>query len=454
MGTKGEEIRPRLPGDTLITKEQIYDSICKIISDYAYAYSIDPSGTARIEWASESVFRATGYSMEDLQRDPYLLAGFGRKADWDQATLRLLSGEVIDREAKAQKKNGEIVEVWYHAEPIWDQKHERVIAVVGAARDITNEKQYQVARQLSENELREIANKATAAISAKDLMGRYTFVNSKFQALAGLSGDEIIGRTDSEIFDPEEAARYGANDREAIDKGVPIDTEVVATVNDAPHYFLSTKFPLRDPSGQIYAVCSISTDVTSLKKAEEELRRRDHDIRQAYADVIAAVTGNRFILMNVDEVEESLGEPVSERFEVNSFSRLAEGRAFVREAIETIAPGYDRTESFIMAVGEALTNAVKHGGGGSCRIFREDDVLKVMISDRGPGIDFRNLPKATLLSGFSTSGTLGIGFTIQLDASDRVLLATHPGSTVVVLELGIGPGGGARHSRFEKVVPH
>jgi anti-sigma regulatory factor (Ser/Thr protein kinase) len=58
-----------------------------------------------------------------------------------------------------------------------------------------------------------------------------------------------------------------------------------------------------------------------------------------------------------------------------------------------------------------------------------------MISDKGPGIDFSILPKATLLSGFSTKQSLGMGFSFMLEFCDRVLLSTQPGNTIIVLEI-------------------
>ena len=36
--------------------------------------------------------------------------------------------------------------------------------------------------------------------------------------------------------------------------------------------FLTTKFPLRDQDGRIYALCGVSTDITEQKRAEARLR--------------------------------------------------------------------------------------------------------------------------------------------------------------------------------------
>ena len=67
-------------------------------------------------------------------------------------------------------------------------------------------------------------------------------------------------------------------------------------------------------------------------------------------------------------------------------------------------------------------------------MYSADDRLQVAVRDAGPGIDFHTLPKATLVSGFSTGPSLGMGFTIMLQSCARVLLSTRPGRTTVVLE--------------------
>jgi hypothetical protein len=66
------------------------------------------------------------------------------------------------------------------------------------------------------------------------------------------------------------------------------------------------------------------------------------------------------------------------------------------------------------------------------------------------------LPRATLVPGFSTAASLGLGFTIMLQLCERVLLTTRPGHTVVVLEFAPalepqleGAGGGSGEARGE-----
>lgn len=167
------------------------------------------------------------------------------------------------------------------------------------------------------------------------------------------------------------------------------------------------------------------------RAAQEELRARERSIEQAYVDVLAAVTGGKLILMWSDDVASHLGEIVlpEERIEVPS--QLSEARSRVGAALAALN---SRCDEALLAANEGLTNALKHGGGGEYSVRRTEAALQVVITDHGPGIDFHTLPRATLIAGYSTKASLGIGFTIMFDAAERVLLATQPGSTTLVLE--------------------
>lgn len=89
-----------------------------------------------------------------------------------------------------------------------------------------------------------------------------------------------------------------------------------------------------------------------------------------------------------------------------------------------------------VSVEEALTNSVKHAGGGRLE-FRTDDVLQVEVADSGSGIDFSMLPRPVLMLGFSTKGTLGFGFNIMLEFTDHLYLTTGPSGTTIILEYNL-----------------
>lgn len=176
------------------------------------------------------------------------------------------------------------------------------------------------------------------------------------------------------------------------------------------------------------------TDMTEMRRAEEVLRRQEADIRQAYVDVLDAVTGGKLVLLTEDALAAQLGRPLGAVQPVTALEQLAGARRDVAGMVMERFPQADR--QLLTPVCEALNNVLKHAGGGEYQVFETAGRAQVMVADDGPGIDFRRLPKATLVPGYSTVASLGMGFTIMLQLCERVLLSTRPGRTVVVLEFG------------------
>lgn len=202
-------------------------------------------------------------------------------------------------------------------------------------------------------------------------------------------------------------------------------------VTSAMLYMLSRRF---------FAFASASYD--RYRHVQEQLRGRERSIQQAYVDVLASVTGGKLILLWPDDVARHLGQVVVPEQPITRADELSGARARLAPALRELPRGADEA---LLAANEGITNALKHAGGGRYGIRRTPFALQVVITDQGPGIDFQTLPRATLIAGYSTKASLGIGFTIMFDASERILLATQPGLTTLVLEfpLAASSEGGA-----------
>jgi anti-sigma regulatory factor (Ser/Thr protein kinase) len=90
-------------------------------------------------------------------------------------------------------------------------------------------------------------------------------------------------------------------------------------------------------------------------------------------------------------------------------------------------------QSFEPGVGEAIANAVKHAGRGAVYAGRQDDRVWVAVTDQGPGMSSLVLPRVALTRGFSTAASMGLGYTLMLNAADHILLHTDSHGTRVVL---------------------
>src|SRR5207253_9630203 len=125
----------------------------------------------------------------------------------------------------------------------------------------------------SEKRLQAILDNSPAIIFLKDTEGRYLYVNAQFAKLTSLTSGQIMGKTDDEIFPPEQAAAFRANDLKVLLAGVALEFEEVARHQDELHTSIVSKFPLRNTEGTVYAICGIATDITQRKSLEAQLRQ-------------------------------------------------------------------------------------------------------------------------------------------------------------------------------------
>ncbi|MBI5232089.1 MAG: ATP-binding protein [Coriobacteriales bacterium] len=253
-------------------------------------------------------------------------------------------------------------------------------------------------------------------------------VNEAQLERSGLTCEQVVGQRMSapEGLD-EEMLSYFNVVSDAVHAGGPLHRVIHVEEDDA--YTLVVSYRIEE---DLWAVGGM--DITEIRRAQRALRRQEERIRRAYVDVLDAVTGGKLVLMTEEEIARSLGTPLGPERPIQSPSELAQARATIRDQIATRYPQVADSMVVMNPVGEALNNVLKHADGGTYQVFATDDCVQVKVADDGPGIDFHTLPKAALVAGFSTAATLGIGFTLMLQLSDRLMLATRPGRTIVVLE--------------------
>ncbi|HSP06582.1 MAG TPA: PAS domain S-box protein, partial [Acidobacteriota bacterium] len=126
----------------------------------------------------------------------------------------------------------------------------------------------------TEERMQAVLDNTSAVIFIKDFEGKYILVNHHFEVLFHLSKEQVVGKTDYDIFSPEFAEKFRQNDLEVIRTGQPIRIEEQAPHDDGVHTYLSTKFLMNTPAGVPYAVCGLAYDITDRKIMEEELRQR------------------------------------------------------------------------------------------------------------------------------------------------------------------------------------
>jgi PAS domain S-box-containing protein len=354
-----------------------------------------------------------------------------------------------------------------------------------AARDVTTEMlaehKLRAAQRLTES----VIEGAGALVYAKDLQGRYILSNQAWRSLHGLTQEQVPTVTDEDLFGPETAARLGENDRRVLEKGEVVHAQERVELRGQQVTFRSSKFPLVDEAGRVYAVCGVSTDITDVVEAD---RRKDefiatlaHELRNPLAPIRTGLEILRragelppVAARTRDMMERQLAHMVRLVDDLLDVSRVSRGKLELRfapvtldrvlaDALEASQPAIDAAghrlcvdlpdppvrvrgdlTRLAQVFGNLVNNACKYtpaGGRIDVRARVEGDAVVVQVRDNGSGIREEMLPhvfdlftQESRTPQCTPQGGLGIGLWLV-----RRLVELHHG-TIAACSAGEGRG--------------
>lgn len=339
---------------------------------------------------------------------------------------------------KALRKDGTLVDVEAH--DAFTTFRGRP-AIIGSLLDDTERKRYLEALQDSEERYRQLFEHSPDMlflISAQT--GTFIAMNPAVTQQLGYAPYDVLGKSPWDIspeFQPDgRSSKQAAQNLMASQIGAParrfdwVHKRKDGSLADCEVSLIGYRFHGED------LIQAIVRDVTDRKRAEEQRRQLERDLeeqkRSFYRETILSVTDGTLDVCDRQDVEPYLTN-AQESVEVNEVADAGAARRKVEEFCREHGLQEDRLRDFIIAAGEAITNAIKHGTRGKVYVGDNEESVWVVVSDEGPGIESLILPRAVLLRGFSTKPSLGLGYSIMLEVCDRILLCTDKTGTTVVL---------------------
>jgi PAS domain S-box-containing protein len=167
------------------------------------------------------------------------------------------------------------------------------IAVI--ALDITDRKHAEEALKKTRQELRFILDSVPALVWQKDTEGRYVQVNKRYCETAGLSEEDVLGRTDHELYPDVIADKYMQDDLEVMASRT--DQHGIEEGHTQPFgdsgWSLTDKMVWYDSEGNVKGTIGFAVNITECKRMDDTLREKEEHYRtlaEATHDAIYSMT--------------------------------------------------------------------------------------------------------------------------------------------------------------------
>jgi PAS domain S-box-containing protein len=277
--------------EALMASEKNYRDIFNAIHDAIIVHDMDTGAILDVNSIMEEMW---GYTYEETMRIDLGALSHGEppysQRDGENWVRKAATEGPQVFEWLARRKNGELFWLEVKLQRVVIAGQRRILAV---DRDITDRKRAEEGLQESTAHLRAVIETIPDLVWLKDPEGVYLACNPRFERFFGATEAEIVGKTDHDFLDKEQADFFRKNDQAAITAGEScVNEEEVAYADDGHKEFIETvKTPMYDSEGKIVGVLGVSRDISDRKQAEEDrishlrflehIERVDHAIRKA-----------------------------------------------------------------------------------------------------------------------------------------------------------------------------
>jgi PAS domain S-box-containing protein len=188
------------------------------------------------------------------------------------------TGEPIKVEHLHIDSNGKTMHVEVNAYPIFDELG-NLDSIIEYATDITERKQILVELQKSREQFMLAINGSNDGIWDWDLHNNFLFLSPKWKQMIGYEDHELpnMFSTFADRMHPDDSIRVQENLSKYLKGEIPTySIEFRFQHKDGSHiWILARGEALRDENGILYRMAGSHTDITEIKKAQEELFRRE-----------------------------------------------------------------------------------------------------------------------------------------------------------------------------------
>lgn len=132
-----------------------------------------------------------------------------------------------------------------------------------------------------EAQLQDLLAHSPSLVFIKDREGRFEFINRAYETLYAVRCEDLVGKTDYDLFPKEIADGFRANDLAVMRTAQPVEAEEIVPLKGGYGTHHTVKFPILAESGEVTGVCGIATDITLRRQAESAIAHSEARMAEA-----------------------------------------------------------------------------------------------------------------------------------------------------------------------------
>ncbi|MFP5381993.1 MAG: EAL domain-containing protein [Gammaproteobacteria bacterium] len=386
--------------------EERYRLISSVSTDLLYSCVRGADGRFAIDWASSSVDRIFGYSIEEIrQRGCWRCFVHPEDlSEFDRNVTGLEPGQRSECELRILAPDGGVHYIRAYslvvADPLTGGHR-----LYGACQDITERRRAEEALRASEVRFRTLAEQSTDWIWLIDVSGRHLYSNPRGIAALGYDIGEFMARHPEEVVHPEDLALFHATLAEAVagQRGWSNVALRWRHHNGSYRIFESNAAPVFDEKGKLAGFQGVDRDVTERCQAEERIEYLAHH------DVLTGLP-NRVLLR--DRFEHAVAQAARAQSRVGLLFLDLDNFKVVNDTL-----GHAAGDELLLSVVTRLARCTRHSDtisrqGGDEFILLLDSVPDQEAVERVAGEILEQLGEPVSIGGHELSASCSIGIAI------------------------------------------
>lgn len=275
------------------------------------------SNTGKITGANSFITRVLGYSSEELFQMKYTDLSHPHDKDISIKLFKeILSGKRNSYQVEKRyiHKNGKVIWGRVSVTAVKDEK-KKIKYFIAIAENITSQREIKSKLASEERLLKAMMHNIPDSIYFKDLDSKYLIVNyNKTKRHGYVNPDELIGKTDFDLFDEVHAVKAFNDEQQIIRTGQPIigHEEMQTYKNGTIMWVSTTKMPMYNERNEIIGTFGITRDISGQKLIEEALKENETRFKELFNNMSSGCSiyevkkgGEDFIFKDFNQASEN-----------------------------------------------------------------------------------------------------------------------------------------------------